>query len=345
MANGILSNIAFDALLVFAGLFLLFGVWLLLGQRASSRTRVEVRLKGVRQIKKYELGDSLAQTRERESKKREHRKEVLRQKAYSDIPALNNALKQASWADRLSGMLLQAQVPVNVTSFVMICGLLAAMGVAVSVLWRRHLDPLLGLLFGGVLGLAPMLFVFLKVRMRLRRFGSQLADALDLLSSSVKGGQSLNAAVQNVADEMPDPIADEFKILADELTFGVTFDDALQHLTTRVNTADVRFFASALMIQKETGGSLAEVLDGLQKTIRERFRILGQVKTLTAQGKLSGIIVGALPIALCVLIYFLNPAYMRDLFVTPVGQKMLIGGVSLQLLGVFVIYRIVNIKV
>jgi tight adherence protein B len=330
MFTSMLSNPAFDALLLFSGLFLFFGIWLLLGQRAASRTRVEMRLKGVRQIKRYELGDSLAETRARESKKREHRKEVLRQKAFSDI---------------LSGMLLQAQIPINVISFVMICSLLAAMGVAVSVLWRRQLDPLLASLFGLVLGLTPIIFVFIKVRMRLRRFGGQLADALDLLSSSVKGGQSLNAAVQNVADEMPDPIADEFKIMADELTFGVTFEDALHHLITRVNTADVRFFASALLIQKETGGSLAEVLDGLQKTIRERFRILGQVKTLTAQGKLSGVIVGALPVVLCVLIYFLNPSYMRDLFVTSIGKKMLIGGFGLQMLGMFVIYRIVNIKV
>ncbi len=332
-------------LVFFAVLFAFFGIWLLVGQRASARTRVEVRLKGVRQIKRYELGDALAQTRDRENKKRERRKEMMREKAFSDIPALNNALKKASWADKLSGMLLQAQIPITVTSFVMICAVLAAMGVAVSVLWRRHLDPLLALVFGGGLSAAPILYVVVKVGLRLKRFGSQLPDALDLLSSSVKGGQSLNAAVQNVADEMPDPIADEFKILADELTFGVTFDDALHHLVTRVNTSDVRFFASALMIQKETGGSLAEVLDGLQKTIRERFRILGQVKTLTAQGKLSGLIVGALPIALCALIYFLNPSYMRPLFTESIGKKMLIGGFGLQMLGVYVIYRIVNIKV
>jgi tight adherence protein B len=338
-------NTAVIILVFFAVLFAFFGIWLLVGQRAAARTRVEVRLKGVRQIKRYELGDALAETRARENKKRERRKDVLRQKAFSDIPAVNNALKRASWADRLSGMLLQAQIPITVTSFLMMCALLAAMGVAASILWRRHLDLLLAPAFGLLLGAAPVVYVFVKVKLRLKRFAGQLADALDLLSSSVKGGQSLNAAVQNVADEMPDPIADEFKIMADELTFGVTFEDALHHLITRVNTADVRFFASALLIQKETGGSLAEVLDGLQKTIRERFRILGQVKTLTAQGKLSGVIVGALPVVLCVLIYFLNPSYMRDLFVTSIGKKMLIGGFGLQMLGMFVIYRIVNIKV
>jgi len=338
-------NTAVVILVFFAVIFAFFGVWLLMGQRAAARTRVAVRLKGVRQIKRYELGDALAQTRERENRKKERRKEALRQKAYSDIPALDKALKKTTWAEVLNGMLLQAQIPITVTSFAMICALLAAMGVAVSVLWRRQLDVLLALVFAGLLGGAPILYVYVKVRVRLKRLSGQLPDALDLLSSSVKGGQSLNAAIQNVADEMPDPIADEFKILADELTFGVSFEEALRHLTTRVNTPDVRFFASALMIQKETGGSLAEVLDGLQKTIRERFRILGQVKTLTAQGKLSGLIVGLLPVALCAFIYFANPDYMRDLFVTDIGKKLLIGGLSLQMLGVYVIFKIVNIKV
>ena len=340
-----MQNAAIVILVFFAVLFAFFGVWLLMGQRAASRTRVEVRLKGVRQIKRYELGDALAETRERENRKRERRNKALRQKAYSDIPVLDKALKKTTWAEVVSGMLLQAQMPMTVTTFGMVCGLLAAMGVAVSVLWRRELDVLLALVFAVLLGGIPIFYVHMKVRIRLKRFAGQLPDALDLLSSSVKGGQSLNAAIQNVANEMPDPMADEFKILADELTFGVGFGDALRHLSARVNTPDVRFFASALMIQKETGGSLAEVLDGLQKTVRERFRILGQVKTLTAQGKLSGLIVGLLPVALCGFIYFANPDYMRDLFVTDIGKKMLIGGASLLMLGAYIIYKIVNIEV
>jgi tight adherence protein B len=144
---------------------------------------------------------------------------------------------------------------------------------------------------------------------------------------------------------MPDPVADEFRIMSDELTFGVSFEEALRHLMARVSTPDVRFFATALMIQKETGGNLSEVLDGLQKTIRERFRILGQVKTLTAQGKLSGLIVGGLPIVLCVFIYFANPGYMHPLFSQRMGHWMLGTGVGLQVLGVLMINKIVRIKV
>jgi tight adherence protein B len=196
-----------------------------------------------------------------------------------------------------------------------------------------------------MMGAAPIIYVLFKVRRRLKSFGRQLPDALDLLSSSVRGGLSLNAAIQNVADEMPDPLGDEFKIVFDELQFGVNFDTAMQHLMTRVNTPDVKFFATAMVIQKETGGNLSEVLDGLQKTIRNRFRILGQVKTLTAQGKLSGIIVGILPLALTALIYSINPDYMSRLFEPGIGRWMILIGVSLQVVGVLMIRKIVNIKV
>ncbi|MFO7955991.1 MAG: type II secretion system F family protein [Candidatus Brocadiia bacterium] len=339
------TDIAVIALIFFSVLFAFFGVWLLVSQRGTSRDRVADRLRGVRQVKRYELGDALAETKEREQQKKQRRKEALRQKAYSDIPVLDDALQKTTWAERLNSMLIQAQIPISVTFFVAMCGGLVALGILVSVLWRQTFDPLLALLFGVLLGGAPPAYVFIRVKRRIKKFNDQLPDALDLMSSSVKSGQSLNAAIQNVADEMPDPVSDEFRILSDELTFGVSFSDALRHLMERVNTSDVRFFATALMIQKETGGNLSEVLDGLQETIRERFRILGQVKTLTAQGKLSGLIVGLLPIGLCLVIYMANPEYMSQLFTTSIGRKMLAGGVGLQLIGVFLIYRIVQIKV
>lgn len=333
------------ALVFFAVLFALCGVWLLVSQRKTARDRINTRLLGVKQVKRYELGDALAETREREEKKRQQRKEAIRKKAFSDIPAVDKALKGTTWAEKLDGMLIQAQLPISVASFMALSGMLAAMGAAVALIWRHYFDPILALLFGLLLGGAPAVYIYLKVRHRIKRFNGQLPDALDLLSSSVKGGQSLNAAVQNVADEMPDPVGDEFKILADELTFGVPFDTALRHLMSRLSSPDVRFLATALMIQKETGGNLSEVLDGLQKTIRERFRILGQVKTLTAQGKLSGLIVAMLPLALCAFLYFANPDYMRKLFEPGLGRWLVIIALSLQMVGCLLIAKIVKIQV
>jgi tight adherence protein B len=329
----------------FAVLFAVCGIWLLVRQRTSVREQVEMRLMGVKQVKRYELGDALAETRERQERHKQQRKEAIKKKAFSDIPVVDKALRRTSWADKIHGMLIQAQLPLSVANFVVLSLLLAAMGVALAVLWRRHFDPLLSVLFGLSLGSVPSVYVYLKVRRRVKKFNTQLPDALDLLSSSVKAGQSLNAAIQNVAEEMPDPVGDEFRILSDELTFGVDFDLALRHLITRVDTPDVRFLATALVIQKETGGNLSEVLDGLQKTIRERFRILGQVKTLTAQGKLSGLIVGLLPLGLCAFLYFANPEYMTPLFTDSFGKALLVVAVALQLMGAFLIHRIVSIKV
>jgi tight adherence protein B len=332
-------------LVFFSVLFAICGVWLLVRQRTSPAERISARMIGVKQVRRYELGDSLAQSREREERHREKRKEAIKKQAYSDIPVVDKALKKTTWADKLHGMLIQAQLPISVANFVMLCCLLAVMGVALSMLWRRRFDPLLSLLFALGLGSVLPVYTYAKVRRRVKRFGAQLPDALDLLSSSVKAGQSLNAAIQNGADELPDPIGDEFRILSDELTFGVAFDQALRHLVTRVDTPDMRFLATALMIQKETGGNLSEVLDGLQKTIRERFRILGQVRTLTAQGKLSGLIVGLLPLGLCIFLYFANPDYMGQLFTTSMGNWLLVFAVALQLLGALLIRKIVTIKV
>jgi tight adherence protein B len=322
-----------------------FGLWLMLGQRKDPRERIRLRMGGVKLVRRYELGDSLAKSRSEEQKKKDQRREALKKQAFSDIPAIDLALQKTPWAEKLNGMLLQCEMPMSVTTFVLLCGLLAAIGVAVSVLWRQRLDPVLAAIFGLAMGIAPLLFIVSKVKVRMKRLSAQLPDSLDLLSSSVKGGQSLNAAFQNVADEMPEPVCDEFRILSDELMFGVNFDDALRHLVTRVKSPDMQFFATALMIQKETGGNLSEVLDGLQTTIRERFRILGQVKTLTAQGKLSGLIVGLLPVVLCVAIYFANSDYISELFTTKMGHILLSIGVGLQMMGVFMIHRIVNIEV
>ena len=333
------------ALVFFSVLFAVCGAWLLLRERVHPQDRVGMRLMGVKQIKHFELGDALAETRERELRKKQQRKEAIRKKAFSEIPGFDKALKKTNWAEKLDGMLLQAQMPISVANFVMLSGLVGVMGVAVGMLWRRRFDPLLCSMFGLVTGMLPFTYIYIKVRRRVKKFNAQLPNALDLLSSSVKAGQSLNAAIQNVADEMPEPVSDEFRILSDELTYGVSFDVALRHLMTRVDTADIRFFGTALTIQKETGGNLSEVLDGLQKTIRERFRVLGQVKTLTAQGKLSGLIVGILPLGLCAFLYFANPDYMRPIFTAKAGQCLVGAALALQITGVLLIRKIVNIKV
>ena len=331
--------------LVFVAVLLgTLGVWLLVGNRESSSDRIQMRLKGVHQIKDYELGESLAVAEDKKKQARDKRKDITRKKAFSDIPVLENRFGAKPWAEKLSAKLRQAQMPLTVTAFLLICVAAGGVGALLTVALHSKAHPLLTPLGFFMFAVAPYLYLTVAVSSRIKRFGLQFPDALDLLSSSVKSGQALNAAIQNVAEEMPDPVGDEFKIISDELTFGVEMADALRHLSHRLDTSDVQFFCTALLIQKETGGNLSEVLDGLQKTIRERFRILRQVKVLTAQGRLSGWVVGLLPIALGGVIYLCNPEYMAQLF-TDTGKKLLIVALALQMVGMFIIRKIVNIKV
>ncbi|MBS3764257.1 MAG: type II secretion system F family protein, partial [Planctomycetes bacterium] len=264
---------------IFAGL----SVWLLVGNKGASTDRIRERLQGVRQVEEYNLGDNLAEREKEKQQKKEEKRKVVKQKAFSNIPALQDKIGGQEWAELLNAQLRQADMPISVAQFGAICFGAGLFGAIITIIWQGSFSLLYTPPAFLILAAAPYLYVHFTVKSRIKKFGSQFPDALDLLSSCVKSGQSLNAAIQNVADEMPDPVADEFSIMADELTFGEEQGKVLEHLRKRLNTEDVQVFCTALMIQKETGGNLSEVLDGLQNTIRERFRILRQVRTLTAQ--------------------------------------------------------------
>ncbi len=324
----------------FAGL----GVWLLVGNKGVMSQRMQQRLRGVRQIAEYNLGDSLAEAERQKQRDKERQRNILKKKAFSDIPVLEERFGKGPWAEKLNAHLRQAQLPLTVLSFLLICAVSGALGGMLTLMWSRGFHLLITPMAFGLFAVAPFMYLRFTVAARQKKFGFQFPDTLDLLSSSVKSGQSLNAAVQNVAEEMPDPVADEFRIMADELTFGEDLSKVLTHFRQRMNTEDVQVFCTALQIQKETGGNLSEVLDGLQKTIRERFRILRHVKSLTAQGRLSGWIVGGLPVALGGIIFLANPGYMSELF-TETGMKLVAVAAALQVVGMLLIRKIVNIKV
>jgi len=333
------------ALVFLAVLLAVVGIWLLVSGRGTMDSRVRERLQGVRQVvQDYNLGESLARAEDRKKKSQQERREVIRRRAFSDIPALEEKFGSTPWVERLNARLRQAQMPLTVFTFMLLCAGCAVLGAVATALWLKEFHPIITPAGALALGAAPYIYLMMNVGVRMKRFSLQFPDALDLLSSCVKSGLSLNAAIQNVADELPDPVADEFRIMADELTFGEDLSKVLGHFRQRVDTEDVQVFCTALQLQRETGGNLSEVLDGLQKTIRERFRILRQVKSLTAQGRLSGWIVGGLPIGLGVVIYLFNPAYISQLF-SPLGKKLLFVAVAFQFMGMLMIRKIVNIKV
>ncbi|MGO8744534.1 MAG: type II secretion system F family protein [Thermoguttaceae bacterium] len=240
-------------------------------------------------------------------------------------------------------LLQQADTPLTLSRLGLISLVMASLGAAGGILLRMQtiFIPVLGLSLGCV----PVLWILYRRKRRLRAFGVQLPDALEMLSRSLRGGQSLGSGFSIVASEMGPPLGKEFGRVFEEQNLGVALDESLDSLTERIPDLDLRFFATAVVLQRQTGGDLAEILDKLGRLIRERFQIRGQVRALTGEGRLSGIILLALPVVLVIAVYQLNPEYISTLFTDPLGKKMVGVALFLQLLGALVIRKIVNIKV
>lgn len=198
---------------------------------------------------------------------------------------------------------------------------------------------------GFVFATFPWIWLWSKRRARLKAFENQLPDALELLARALRSGQSLAAGFQVIADEMPAPIADEFNRVYQEQNMGITIEDALKSCSDRVENLDFRFFVTSVAIQRQTGGDLAEILDKIGHIIRERFKILGAVQALTGEGRLSGYVLVGLPFFLLAVLLYINPEYVRPLWEHPMGRKMSAFGIVSQIIGAYVIQRIVDIKV
>ena len=198
---------------------------------------------------------------------------------------------------------------------------------------------------GLVVASLPWIWLWNKRRVRLNKFASQLPDALELVARALRAGHSLAAGMHVVAQEMPAPIADEFNRVFEEQNLGIPIDDSLKGICDRVPNLDLRFFVTSVSIQRQTGGDLAEILDKIGYVIRERFRILGQVKALTGEGRLSGVVLIGLPFALFGFMLNMKPDYVETLWTTDIGRIMSGIAIVLQILGAICIRKIVNIKV
>jgi len=197
----------------------------------------------------------------------------------------------------------------------------------------------------AAMGATPFCYVFIIRKRRIGAFARQLPDALELIGRALRSGHSLAAGINLVADEMPQPIAGEFSRCYEEQNLGIPLEQALEGMTERVPNLDLRFFATAVILQRQTGGDLAEILDKIGHLVRERFQIYGAIQALTGEGRLSGIVLLALPPLLFVVMYRLNPDYVMVLFTDEIGKLMLTGAVFMQLAGALVIKKIINIKV
>lgn len=220
---------------------------------------------------------------------------------------------------------------------------LGVLGATMVLLFNRPWwsAPIVGLM----LFMIPWFWLLNKRKKRLKKFASQLPDALELVARALRAGHSLTSGLQVVSDELPSPICDEFGRAVEEQNLGISVEDSLRSLTERVPNLDLRFFVTSVLIQRQTGGDLAEILDKIGYVIRERYRILGQVAALTGEGRLSGWVLIGLPFVLFILMIQMKPDYIRILWTDPVGIKMSVFAIVAQVVGALVIKKIVDIKV
>jgi len=243
----------------------------------------------------------------------------------------------------LSLLFDQAHVEMNVVTFLSIC---AGLGVGSGLLCGiAGLNLVFALIVGVLFAALPFYWLVFRRKRRLSKFAAQLPESLELVARALRAGHSLAAGFHLVGQEGSDPIASEFGRVFEEQNLGIPFEEALESLTERVPNLDLKFFVTAVILQRQTGGDLAEILDKIGHLVRDRFQIWGQVQALTGEGRLSGIVLLALPPLLFVTVYRMNPDYIQLLFTDDLGKKMLIAGVLSQLLGALVIRKIVNIRV
>lgn len=318
--------IALTTFLVSAGLFLF--VWMFLSA-PTQQDVVRSRIQAVRNAERHgEVSLDL---------------QLLRDEMLSSVPLLNRIMTNLAWTTKIQNLLAQAGMKTKAGKVLLVSAVagLAAYIVSEGIL---HL-PLVAAAAGLLAAATPLGFVSWKRKRRMRQFEERFPDALDLLGRAVRAGHAFTTGMEIVSKESPEPVASEFRACFEEQNFGLPMRDALFNMTERMPLVDVRFFVTALLVQKETGGNLAEILDELARVIRDRFRIYREVRVKTAQGRLTAIILIALPLFMLLALEGANPAYVRVLFNDPIGPPLLAVAALMQLIGSVLIWRIVHIEV
>jgi tight adherence protein B len=268
---------------------------------------------------------------------------LVREELLSSVPTLNRMLVHWSWAERLRDFVRQAGLNEKPGRLILLGGVLALGGYLVGKDIYQNRLIAASAAAGGSAG--PFVFVAIKRMRRLHAFEKAFTDAIDLLGRAVRAGHSFSTGMEMISSELAEPVAGEFRAVFDEQNFGLPLKDALLNLAERVPLIDVRFFVTALLIQKDTGGNLAEILGNLSHVVRERFKVLGEVRTRTAQGRLTAAILIALPPAMMLILRFMNPEYEGLLFTDPLGPYMLGLAAGLQVIGAGLLWKIVHIQV
>ena len=268
---------------------------------------------------------------------------VERDKRYSSIPWLDDMLRRINIAQALEMLLYKAGMSMRVGVLLLLIAACGMGGYFFGIVVFHRAPP--AMLFMLLLGPIPYFYVRYRKFQRMKAFAAQFPDSLDLLVSALRAGLSFSAAMQIVAEESPDPVRGEFAITVEEQSLGLDFRESLLNLTRRVDSLDLRFFVTAVVLQRETGGNLAEILDNTAKLIRDRFRILGDIQTFTAQGRLTGAILLCLPCSIGLFMFIMTPDYFKPMITSEAGRAALWFAGGMQVTGALIIRKIVNIKV
>lgn len=269
--------------------------------------------------------------------------DVRKNELLSTIPWMDRVLRKIEITPRLRRLLYQANLKWTVGGLMLMCA--AALVIPGYLVYLRTGEVLFALAIGLVFGFAPIGYVLFRRTKRLEKFEEGLPEALDLICSALRVGHSLNSALGLVTRECPDPVGPEFKVCFEEQNYGLELKTALENMLNRMPVQDLRIVVTGILIQKESGGNLAEVLEKTSDVIRERFRLKRQVLTHTAQGRISGVVLTLLPIVLGCALYFLNPKMMSLLWTREIGKDLLYLSGALIVVGGLVIRKIVNMDV
>jgi len=317
------------AFLVFVVVALaMFAVLSLVDQRRAQARLIKDRLATVQKAPERDPDEELA---------------LLRDEQLSEIPALDSLLRRSARVSAMQEALLQAGMKFRAGNFLVMCLLSGAAAGLAALIWSRN--PAItwaALIIGAFL---PYAFVSYRRQKRFEKIEELFPEAIDTVARAVRAGHAFTTALEMICNETTEPLATEFRKLYEEQKFGMPVRDALMNLTERVPLVDVKFFVTAVMLQRETGGNLAEILDNLSYVIRERFKIMRQVRVHTAQGRMTMLLLMGLPPIIIVTMQLMNPTFIRPLFEDPIGHALLVVGITLQTIGYFVIRRVIQIQV
>ncbi len=290
------------------------------------------------------LSGRLAQIAQMAQQQRSQRPDSLLRSGDTHAPWLRWVLAHAPGAEALRGLLRRAASPHTPAQLMGLTASLGLFGWGLPVGWLK-LPWWLALLPAAMAFLAPLLWLMHREKKRRLRFEDQLPEALDFMTCALRAGYGLSVALGMVGDELPEPVGGEFKTCFEQISVGISFEDAMAEMAERIHSNDLNFLVIALNIQRKTGGNLTELLVSLAKTVRERIKLKGKVRVLASEGKLSGVMIGALPFVLGAILSLINPIYMSTLWTTEAGQTLMLVGVVMIALGALWMWKIVQIQV